>query len=543
MNDVYLQLLSYLSAIWRRRWYAVALAWVVCGAGWTMVAGLPDRYESSARIYVDMDTMLGPLMKGIAVEINLFQQIDIMRRTLLSRPNLEKIIPMTDLDLTLKTPQAKEGMLNVLKNKINVLQQGRNLFEITFEHTDPVLTKRVVQAVMQIFVEGNLGASRKDMETTRRFLIGQIRDYERQLVAAETRLSNFKRANMALLPGAGNYYTHMQRILAKLSHTEAQAGEAITMRDQLRSQIKEVPQYLEVANQNYTGVGTFDQGPRGPQSDVSIRILELQAVIDQLLARYTEQHPDVQSAQRQLDSLQKQLEAQTEMASGPGAEPPADFAAAAQKATMQISNPVYEQIKLRLVQQEGVIAALKNRSKTQRAEAKKWRGMAQLVPQIEAQLTQLNRDYAIIQRGYQQLRTRQESARLASDLETKAQKVQFRVIDPPKQPLKPSGPNRRLLFGVVLFFGTSVGLVFAFALSQINTTFSTVKRLRETFTLPVLGRISAIVSARERRQHVRELAGFAFVCLCLIGAFGGLLGIEMVGTAQVLGKIKALGFI
>ncbi len=541
MNDGYLQILSYLSGIWRRRWYAVALAWVVCGAGWTTVASLPDRYESSARIYVDMDTMLGPLMKGIAVEMNLYQQIDIMRRTLLSRPNLEKIILMTDLDLTLKTEEDREKLLVMLGKKIAIKQQGRNLFEITYDDTRRPLTRRVVQAVMQIFVEGNLGASRKDMETTRRFLIGQIRDYERQLVAAETRLANFKRDNIGLLPGEGNYYSHMQNILAKLEQTEAQIGEAGTIRSQLRRQIKEVPQYLQVANPNNLGFGA-DQGLRGPQSDLNIRILELQNVIDTLLARYTEQHPDVQSAQRQLGALQKQLEAETEMNSGPGALPP-DFAEAAANSMIRVSNPVYEQIKLRLIQQESVIAALGSRAATQRREAEKWRGMAQLVPQIEAQLAQLNRDYTIVKRGYEQLRSRQESAKLASDLETKAQKVQFRVIDPPKLPVKPSGPNRPLLFGVVLFFGTAVGLAFAFLLSQINTTFSTVQRLRSTFTLPVLGRISAIVTPRERRQRVRELAGFAFVCLCLIVAYGGLVGIELLGTAQVLGKFKALGII
>ena len=126
MNDVFVQITSYIGGIWARRWYMLAVAWVVCGAGWTAVASLPDRYESSARIYVDMDTMLGPLMKGIAVEMNLFQQIDIMRRTLLSRPNLEKIILMTDLDLTVKNDEEKERLIDAMTAKINVVQQGRN---------------------------------------------------------------------------------------------------------------------------------------------------------------------------------------------------------------------------------------------------------------------------------------------------------------------------------------------------------------------------------------------------------------------------------
>ena len=541
--DADLRLPPFLSGIWRRRWYVIAVSWLICGAGWTVVASLPDRYESSTRIYVDMDTMLGPLMKGIAVEMNLFQQIDIMRRTLLSRPNLEKIILMTDLDLTLKNDEDKEKLIEEMTAKIDVKQQGRNLFQISYEDTERGLTKRVVQAVMQIFVEGNLGASRKDMETTRRFLEGQIRDYERQLVAAETRLAKFKRDNMGLLPGEGNYYSHMQEIRQKKAGTEAQIGEATMIRDELRSQLKDVPQFLEVAKEsNFSAPGS---GQIGPDTDLHVRILELQQVMDSLLTRFTDNHPDVLSTKRRLEALQKQLQDQQQVSTvaGPGEAGAGDKPAEAAAGKKLVSNPVYEQVKLQLVQQEGIIAALKNRVAQQAKDEEKWSKVAKLVPQVEAQLAQLDRDYEIVKKGYEQLRQRQESAKLARDLETKAQKIQFRIIDPPKLPAKPSGPNRPLLFAVVLVAGLVVGAAFAFLLSQINTTFSTVQRLRSTFTLPVLGKISAIVSAKERRHRRRELLGFSMVCVCLLIAFGGLVGMEMFGTGQLIGKIKGLGII
>lgn len=538
MNDVFVQITSYIGGIWNRRWYVLAVAWLVCGAGWTAVASLPDRYESSARIYVDMDTMLGPLMKGIAVEMNLFQQIDIMRRTLLSRPNLEKIILMTDLDLTVKNDEDKERLINEMTAKINVAQQGRNLFQISYVDEERGLTKRVVQAVMQIFVEGNLGASRKDMETTRRFLEGQIKSYEKQLVEAEARLAKFKRQNMGLLPGDGNYYQHMQEMRQKNADTDGQIGEAVMIRDELRTQLKDVPKFLEVEQEaaaSATGVGS-----NGPESDLQIRILELQQTIDTLLSHYTERHPDVISAKRRLAILQKQM-IDGSKGNGPGSTQDGNTNAGPGK--RMVSNPVYEQIKLQLVQQEGVIAALKNRSEQARKDIEKWAGLAKLVPQVEAELAQLNRDYEIVQKGYAEIRQRQESAKLASELETKAQNVQFRIIDPPKLPVKPSGPNRPLLFIGVLAAGVAAGIAFAFLLSQVNTTFTSIQRLRSTFTLPVLGRISAIVSARQKRQRFRELAGFSLVSLCLILACGGLVGIEIVGAGNVLGIIKDLGII
>ena len=157
MNDVYLQLVTYLSGIWRRRWLVIALAWLVCGAGWTTVASLPDRYESHARIYVDMDTMLGPLMKGIAVEMNLFQQIDIMRRTLMSRPNIEKIILMTDLDLTVKNDEDKERLIDelhlavapVLLGSGEPLLEGLNLKRLGYECVEFVPSGKATHVVIR----------------------------------------------------------------------------------------------------------------------------------------------------------------------------------------------------------------------------------------------------------------------------------------------------------------------------------------------------------------------------------------------------------
>jgi polysaccharide chain length determinant protein (PEP-CTERM system associated) len=541
MNDIYQEALRYIGSIWRRRWYAIAIAWVVCGAGWTTVASLPDRYESSARIYVDMDTMLGPVMRGIAVEMNLLDQIDFMRRTLLSRPNLEKILLMTDLDLTIKNEQDKEKLIDELKRRIGVIQQGRNLFEIKYEDTDRGLAKRVVTAVMQVFVESNLGASRNDMESTQRFLENQIRDYERQLAQKEDDLAKFKRENIGLLPGNGNYYAHMQDMNKQLSDAEAKVSEATMVRDELRAQLADVPAYIDSAagagNLNFAGL---DQDSKGPESDASIRILELQTTLDQLRARYTDKHPDVLSVKRQIEALQKQIAAQDEKAASNDKAEDADESETPASTVTKVPNPLFEQIKLQLVQQEGTIAALKSRAADARKQVEKWSAMAKRVPQIEAELQQKMRDYEIIKKGYQELRQRQEAAKFARDMETKARKVQFRIVDPPKQPLKPVAPNRPLLTSAVLVAGVLMGVAFAFLLTQINSTFSSVQRLRKTFTLPVLGRVTAIVSPRERRQHRRELAGFVLVAIALFIAFGGLLGIEIFGTTEALSHLKGL---
>lgn len=544
MNEVYQQVITILISIWRRRWYVLAVGWVVCGAGWTAVAHLPDKYQANARIYVDMDTMLGPLMQGLAVQVNLFQQIDVMQRTLLSRPNIEKVVLMTDMDLKVHTDQEKEELLENLKNKIRIGQQGRNLFNVAFEDEDPNLAKRVVQAMLQIFVEGNVGASRKDMDTTRRFLDDQIREYERQLEEAEARLAQFKRKNMGFLPGEGNYYTHLQGIQARVKQDEAALQEIGALAEELRVQLQTVPQFLEMENSGQSMAQSL-QGGEGPDSALQIKILDMTSLIEDLKTQYTDKHPDVVTATKRLERFQKELADQQKMSAemngeakvaGPGESPQA---VPGSKKNV-IPNPVYEQVKLQLVQREAELVTLKLRAQSGRQELEKWEKMAAHVPQVEQELTRLNRDYTIIKTKYEEMRARQESARLARDMETKAQKVQFRIIDPPKVPIKPSSPNRPLFLAGVLALGVGAGLAFAFLLGQLNTTFASVSRLKSAFTLPVVGSITAITSNRERRRRVRELLSFCLVSTSLLIAFGGLILIELLGARGVLDTVKTL---
>jgi polysaccharide chain length determinant protein (PEP-CTERM system associated) len=533
MNEAFQQILGYATGVWRRRWYVIAIAWLICGAGWTMVASLPDKYQSTARIYVDMDTMLGPLMRGIAVEMNLAQQIDLMQRTVFSRPNLEKISMLTDLDLRVTTPEEKDRMLDGLAKKLSLVQQGRNLFRVTYEDVDRQLTKRVVQAVLQIFVEGNLGASRKDMDATRKFLNDQLADYEKQLVDAEGKLADFKRKNMGMMPGDKGYHEHLTAVASEVERTNSYLEEATRVRETLQQQLAEVPQYFMQQNsatqQAAMAMSSSPQNmPLGPESDTSLRIYEMQKSIDSLLMRYTENHPDVVVLKKKIDELkaQQKKEIQERLEAQKDDAPIAPIATGSNDDN-KVPNPLYEQIKLQLVKQESIVAALKQRLETRKEELAKWRKMASTAPQVEAELQRLMRDYDVIKKGYQELRTRQESAKLARELETKAQKVQFRIVDPPLVPMKPSGPNRPMFLSGVLFGGIAAGLAFALLLTQINSTFASVQSLRSAFQLPVVGSVTAIHAPGEKWRRKRELFSFVIVCLGLLAAYGGLTAVEM----------------
>src|SRR5277367_2639350 len=128
MDPVRIMLLHYLLAAWRRRWSGILMTWLVCGLGWVGTYAIPNQFESNARLFVDTDAILTPLLRGIAPEQAPATQLEVLQRTLLSKPNLEKLISKTDLDLTISGPLDRERLITRLATDIKVTPQTKNLF-------------------------------------------------------------------------------------------------------------------------------------------------------------------------------------------------------------------------------------------------------------------------------------------------------------------------------------------------------------------------------------------------------------------------------
>ncbi len=205
MSDLYLTALYYVGAIWMRRWPACLVVAAVSIIGWTAVIQIPDSYQSSARIYVDTSNVLQPLLRGITVQNNMTAQARLMQKTLLTRPNLEEVARATDYDLTAPSPGEMDLLLEGLRNRTSVLATRENLFSIGYTDSKAQRAHDVVQALLAIFVEGNVGEKRRDLDAAQEFIEDQIEAYETKLREAENELAVFKQKNMNLLTGEGGY--------------------------------------------------------------------------------------------------------------------------------------------------------------------------------------------------------------------------------------------------------------------------------------------------------------------------------------------------
>lgn len=523
MNNVIVQqILYYVHGVWRRRWIALGVTWFVCVSGWTLVASMPDVYESSARIYVDTSNILRPLLSGIAVEDNLENEISFIERTLTSRPNLEKISRMTDLDITATSPSETERLLERIKERTAIRSQGKNLYSIQFAASDPKLAKNVVQAYLTLFVESNLGQSRQDRDAAREFLDEQIREYEDQLTKAEQRLAEFKQENLGLLPGERGFQATLAKAVEGLAEAEEQYRGAIEQRNALREQLAQIPATVEMP------IAMATEGA-GPPSQTEARIIELEYNLDQMLQNFTEKHPDVVALKRRLDELRKEREAELRALAGvgPGSE--------AGASTYSLPNKVYEQVKLDLVKVETVVKIVEERVQRLRTNVDELQSRAARVPEIEAALTRLNRDYSVIKENHDQLLERRESARLSRAREIKAEEVQFRVVEPPVLPNLPSGPERGLFIVATAIFGVGAGVGFAALLVFMSGTMSSIAGVKEAFRLPVLGVVSAVEVGVSRHLYRARTLVFFVMVLVLGAACGSLLLVEQqIGIANVM---------
>jgi len=200
MEELITQLLSLVKGVWKYRWYSAVIAWVFVLAGGIKVYTLPDDYQASARVFVDTQSILKPLLSGMTTIPNVEQQVSIMSRTLLSRPNLEKVLRMVDLDIKAKTVKDHEQLINNLASQIAITGTGRDdLYTLSYSNENPKLAKEVVQSLLTIFVEGSFGDKKQDTANAVQFIDTQIKSYEEKLVTAENALKDFKLKNTSTI--------------------------------------------------------------------------------------------------------------------------------------------------------------------------------------------------------------------------------------------------------------------------------------------------------------------------------------------------------
>jgi polysaccharide chain length determinant protein (PEP-CTERM system associated) len=246
--------------------------------------------------------------------------------------------------------------------------------------------------------------------------------------------------------------------------------------------------------------------------EIDARIEAQKKILDNLRQRFTDLHPDIVSGERLVKELEEQKKKEVQELRRAALAAPAPAVGVSNSLAMQELTRV-------LAAAEVQVASLRARVAEYTSRYKQAQAMMKTSPQLEAEAAQLNRDYAINKKNYENLVARRESAVMSGELDVASGVADFRLIDPPRVSPQPVSPNRLLLLPLALVAALGAGLFTAFAGSQLRPVFFKTSELRERFGLPVLGAVSMVVNDVDRRRERSSLIRFWVGSGSLLAAF------------------------
>jgi polysaccharide chain length determinant protein (PEP-CTERM system associated) len=517
MKPLLTKLIALLAGAWRYRWQGLALTWLVCLGGWLAVWSIPDQYAVEAKIYIDTDTVLGPLMRGLTVPTDQDQQVAIMLKTVTTRPNLEQIIRLVNPHASKLTAAQMQAAVAELASKITMTPQGvKNLFSIGYVDNNSAYAEAVTQSLLSILVDSNVGDKRKDIQGARTFIDQKIAEYEVQLREAETRRANFKAQNLDILTStAGN--GSLDAAVNELRTAKNDLAAAEVTVSSLRSQLAGIP--ATVASDQLPMV--TDKGTVGGSMAPIARLRQAEQTLTDMRTQYTDNYPGVIETKRLIADLQKQV-AQSE---NPGA-PPAN--------AVGVPNPVYVDMRTKLSAAQVQVAILQHKvaaanEKLENAKKNTTRAIA-----VTNNYNDLDRDYNVLLANYEALVKGREAARMSQSMSDQQQSISFRIIEPPQRTAFPVSPPRRILNSLVLLAGLGAGGALALLLSILAGRFTTSEELAAYFSLPLLGVVTVGANAAAARKERLNIVLASSGLLSLVAIYGAVM---LVLTTSIYTKL------
>jgi polysaccharide chain length determinant protein (PEP-CTERM system associated) len=244
----------------------------------------------------------------------------------------------------------------------------------------------------------------------------------------------------------------------------------------------------------------------------------LQSQLEDLRSKYTNAYPGIVAAEQRLNSLMKQRVARDSVALGvQGTSPEAAVSIIESR----------QNLNLELSRERGEVGALRVRVNGLSNQVARMKKNVDVMPRVEAQLAQLDRDYGVIKQTYEGLVQRREATALSHQADTSSSDFQFQVIESPVVPTLPVSPDRFKLVIAVFIMALGAGIMLAIVLSQMKEYIASTSKLKEIVNFPVYGSITEIISVKDRSRSRRRMALLSVFWSMLLMVFAGLMYITL----------------
>lgn len=452
---------------------------------------LPAVYRSSGTILLEASSISQDLIRSTVVATYADQQVELLRRRVMSRERLVELVEQTDpypertdLDVREKAALIAENTSIERVDPITLEPLLESTaFSIHYQNRSPAMANEVATEIVNLFLTYNLASRTQSATETVGFLSEQARRLELDIAAAERALAEFKQKHAGALPDSQNMnLNQLDRGERELLEYDRRIRDLEQQQALLNLQLAETPPSLVAA------AGSTRQ-------DLAL----LTAQLAEARQRYTEEHPDVRRLVRSIETLRQ--------SGGGGGAPTPD-------------NPAYLQIREQLGAVGREVSALRNERAALRRQIDEFSRRLSVAPEIERELLSLTRDYELAQNNYREIKQKLTEADMARSLEEEQRGERFTLIRAPGTPSEPFSPNRLgiLLLGFVLSIGGGIGLA---AISEAaDSTIRGARDLRDILSMPPIGTVPRIYNHKDQTQRRRRWAFTAavFLTVAVVGS-------------------------
>ncbi len=497
-DDAGLDLKQYYRLLLRnKRFFFVPCVVVFCLVALSSLF-FPKIYESTTVIQVQ-EQQPNPLGTGNLVREDLQARLKTLTEVVLSRPHLLETMRKLHLDDGIETDLEREKAVEKIRGSVAVRRKGTDLFEIAAENQDPTLAMRITSTIVNLFMDENLSAKRSQAYASVEFIEDQLQLYKGKLEASEAALSEFKQVHIGEMPGEQNStLVQLERLRDSLAQVNMELQEAVSKKRYVQNRLAtEKPMVVSMTT--------------GEAATVEDKIAILQFQLSQLLANYTEKHPDIVRIRAEIGKLRKQ-------AVGQGS----DGQFLANSGNLSTLNPIHQNLKEELNNISITLGTLQTKRAVLTRRIAEYEVKVVSIPTQEKELAALERDYSVNAKIYDMLLMKYEEARISKQLEFTQGGARFQVIEPAIVPPTPIKPNRLMFLGAALALGCAAGAGAVYGKEYLDTSTRGVEQAESVYQVPVLAAIPEIMTkielTRKRKQRLRWVAFSVLFSAALISA-------------------------
>ncbi len=456
--------LSIARMLWQGK-LLIALIWIfLCLLSGAVVYTLPATYKAEAVILVDSQKIPERYVAS-TVNVDVQDRLASISQHILSTNRLQKIIASNHLYERERASLSPEEIIDLMRKETRITlergwsQERTTAFRISYQGRDPARVANVANQIGNLFIEENLRSRETHAEGTSEFIEDQVRQARKTLDDLEAEIESYKLKHKGELPEQQSSLAgSLSRLQIELQGNQDAMNRAGQSKALLASSLSMAESTAKVLERS---------AARGPAASVAApgTAAALQAELDALRLRYTDDHPDVQRLAKlvaqahqsektaRLGNAQATASPQLWPATETAAVPPDLLQQRERIASLRtelgVANHELEFRNAERTEILGKIAALQAHLDT--------------LPVREQELTALSRDYEIAKANYKSLIDKRIAADMATDLERRQQGERFTMIDPAQPPSRPFSPDRSQLagtcFSIALLVAVTAGLV------------------------------------------------------------------------------------